>query len=308
MPETIEISAPDTKATTETMSPPETSFASELSAPLQRFLAHAVEHGLADGLRSAEDFLEHFSPVAIMRALSANPGARARILQETTGVSRVIAERKSAENGGEDLRIALDAGVTDARRVLALLDPDDRVRYLDNQLLWQYVIEPGGWTAATRDPETLRRLRSHTAYLIRRALDDKLLTARDLVTAISVSTLVDRLPRDEITNALERALEDGRQDAPFMDETLLEAISMETVATHIPLATLWNWVIAAKIGRPHGLLADADELFDSADAHPDRAAHDGDHDQSETVVIDPEGTAPDSAGPGEFRSAAKRGD
>ena len=269
-------------------------FESSLKPPIQRYLAHAVEHGLALGLRSSEDFLRHFSPVTIMRALESRPELRAKILQETTGISAVIAKRKSAENGGEDLQIAIDEGLTDADRVVQLLDPDDRIRFLDNQLMWAYVMEPGSWTTKTRDPETLRKLRGHTAYLVRRAMDDGLLTARDVVTAISVPTLVDRLPREEIANVLERALEDGRQDTPFMDETFFEIVPLDSVVTHVPLATVWNWVLGAKIGRVYGLSTE-DELFSSDEAHPDRAPATGDHSRSVTVVIDPDGTSPDGA-------------
>lgn len=267
-------------------------FESSLDLPIQRYLAHAVEHGLVVGLRSPEDFLRHFSPVTIMRALESQPDLRAKILQETTGISAVIAKRKSPENGGEDLRIAIDEGLTDAKRVVALLDPDERIRVLDNQMVWAYVVEPGSWTTKTRDPATLRKLRSHTAYLVRRAMDDKLLSARDVVTAISVPTLVDRLPREDVANVLERALEDGRQDTPFMDESFFEVVPLDSVVTHVPLATLWNWVLGAKIGRVYGLSTE-DELFSSDEAHPDRAPASNDHSRSVTVVIDPDGTSPD---------------
>ena len=124
--------------------------------------------------------------------------------------------------------------------------------------------------------------------------DDRLLTARDVVTAISVPTLVDRLPREDVANVLERALEDGRQDTPFMDESFFEVVPLDSVVTHVPLATLWNWVLGAKIGRVYGLSTE-DELFDSNEAHPDRAPASNDHSRSVTVVIDPDGTSPDGA-------------
>lgn len=275
------------------MNQPRREFQSRLESAAQRFLAHAVEHGLASGLRKPEEFLRHFSPVTLMRALAREPDRRARILEAAVGLPPAIGLKKSPESSGEDLQIAIDEAIVEPGAIVDLFEPDDRVAFLNNQLLWGYVTEPGSWSSETRDPDTLRKLRAHTAYLIRRAVDDGLLTPRDVVIAISVPTIVDRLPREETAMLLERALEDGRQGQPFTDATVLELVSIETLVTHLPLATLWEWVIGAKIGRAHGLLLDSDSLFDEAEAHPDAGAGTNPN-VDVTMISDSEGTVVDT--------------
>src|SRR5215470_8638080 len=110
-------------------------FISKLPEPRQRFLAQVVEHGLASGLRTPEEFLRHFSPVTIMHALADEPARRARILETTVGTRPKIALKKSPESSAEDLRIALEEGETTPGAVLESFEPDDRVRFLDGAYL-----------------------------------------------------------------------------------------------------------------------------------------------------------------------------
>ena len=73
----------------------------------------------------------------------AEPERRGRILEATTGLRSRIASKKSPESSAEDLQIALDEGITTPATVVAQLSPDDRVRFLDAQMLWAFIIEPG---------------------------------------------------------------------------------------------------------------------------------------------------------------------
>lgn len=266
-------------------------FESKLSEPRDRFLARVIEHGFTVGVRTAADFLRHFSPASIMRALAGEPDRRARILQETIGLRPRIALKKSPESSGEDLQIALEEGETDAASIVRLFHPDDRVRFLDPRLLWAYVIEPSHFGGETRQPEVLKSIRAHTAFIIEEAMQEAIIRPRDVVSGIGVSALVDRLPREEVAGLLERALEDGREELPFRDATLFEMVSLPTICSHVPLATLWNWVIGAKIAAPLGLVSDEpgeatdDLLFDATEAHPDAS-------KQVTVIIDPAGTEP----------------
>lgn len=266
----------------------EHAFESKLSEPRDRFLARVIEHGFVAGVRSPGDFLRHFSAASIMRALAGDPDRRARILQETIGLRPRIALKKSPESSGEDLQIALEEGETDAASVVRLFHPDDRVRFLDPRLLWAYVTEPSQFGGETRQPEVLKAIRAHTAFIIEEALGEALIRPRDVISGIGVPALVDRLPREEIATLLERALEDGREEVPFGDATLLDLVSLPTICMHVPLATLWDWVIGAKIAAPLNLLADEvseDILFDATEAHPDAS-------KQVTVIIDPAGTEP----------------
>ena len=267
---------------------PSGGFQSQLSPGLPRFLAHVVEHALHTGLRKPEDFLRHFSPRSIMRALSAEPERRGRILEATTGLRSRIASKKSPESSAEDLQIALDEGLTTAATVVAQLSPDDRVRFLDAQMLWAFIIEPGYGTGAAEHGERIPEIREHTAFIIEEALAEGLITHRDVVSAISVPTLVDRLPRSELATVFERVLEEGRGGMAFTDELLFQLVPMPVIVTHVALATLWNWLINAKIAVPLGLMVDSaeapegdDALFDEREAHPDASGS-----RDVTVIID----------------------
>src|SRR5258706_14739404 len=116
-------------------------FESKLSEGRQRFLAHAIEHGLSHGRRTPEDFIRHFPPAAIMHGLRDQPQLRSNILVIATGVRAKIALTKPAESCGIDLQIAREEGEADAETVVQLFDPDDRVRYLDGIALWGFVTE-----------------------------------------------------------------------------------------------------------------------------------------------------------------------
>lgn len=267
---------------------------STLSPGLPRFLARVVEHAMQLGLRKPEDFLRHFSPRSIMRALAHEPERRGRILEATTGLRSRIASKKSPESSAEDLQIALDERITTPAAVVDLLPPDDRVRFLDAQMLWAFVIEPGYGTGAAQHSDKIPEIREHTAFIIDQALGEGLIHHRDIVSAISVPTLVDRLPRAELATVFERVLEEGRGGMAFTDELLLQLVPLPVVVTHVPLATLWGWVITAKIAVPMGLMPDPAEapveedeaLFDEREAHPDasdRAARDV------TVIIEGDG-------------------
>lgn len=244
------------------------------------------------GLRSAEEFLRHFSPRTIMQSLAAEPAQRGRILEATTGLRSRIASKKSPESSAEDLQIALDEGITTPEAVLAEFGPDDRVRFFDPQRLWAFVIDPGYGNGSADHTERISEIRQHTTFIIDRALTEGLITHRDVISAISVSTLVDRLPRSELATVFERVLEEGREGMAFTDELLFEMVPLAVTVAHVPLATLWNWVIGAKIATPLGLTPDPalarkedEALFDESEAHPDLAATSRD----ETVILEPDG-------------------
>lgn len=273
-----------------TTKPPSDS-SSELPAGLPRFLSKVVEHSVQTGLRKAEDFLRHFSTRTIMRALANEPERRGRILEATTGLRSRIASKKSPDSSAEDLEIALEEKITDPATVVSLLSPDDRVRFLDSQMLWAFVIEPGYGAGSVELGEQIPEVREHTAFIIESALEQGLINHRDIISAISVNTLVDRLPRSELASVFERVLEEGREGLAFTEEMLFQMVPMPVIVAHVPLATLWNWVIDAKIAVPAGLMPDPaaavedEALFDEREAHPD-AGHPS---KDVTVIIDGDG-------------------
>ena len=97
-------------------------------------------------------FLRHFRPLDLMAALEPAPELRKDILV-AAGLHEKIARRKSPESAAEDLRIALDEGITTASDVLGLLKPDDRVRYLNRAKLFAFAVEDGFYSGQKNGAE-----------------------------------------------------------------------------------------------------------------------------------------------------------
>jgi hypothetical protein len=228
------------------------SFESKLETGRERFLAHAIEHALEVGRRTAADFVRHFPPSAIMEGLAAQPDLRAKILAFTTGIKPRIAVKKAWQSAGEDLQIALDERETDEETIVDAIDPDDRVRYLDSTKLWRFLIEGEFWNVSVSSKDDHRRARLHVAYLLERALIDRLVTHQDVVLGISVNELALRLPKAELGKIIEAALERGRSKKPFTDADLLAARPPDILVEHVPLPHIWNTVIEPKVASVHG--------------------------------------------------------
>lgn len=229
-------------------------FESELNEGRERFLAQVIEHGFTCGRRTADDFIRHFPPETIMEGLKDNADLRAKILVETTGVREKVARKKPAEYCAMDLKIALEELVTDAETVVSLIEPDDRVRFLDHQALWAYITEGAFWEVdPARDGHAHKVAVEHVAYMIDRALRDELLTHRDVVDGITVAKLAELLPRSELGQILSGALEAGRANRPFVDRDLMKHTPTTALTEHIPLPWIWDNVINPRIAEAHGL-------------------------------------------------------
>lgn len=227
-------------------------FSSSLKEGRQRFLAHAVEHSLEIGRRTADDFIRHFPPDTIMKGLEHQPGIRASILVLTTGLKKKIAMKKSWESAAEDLQIALDEGETDAESIVAVFEPDDRIRYLDNKKIWSFLVEGEFWNASAGDKAALDVARSHVAFMLDRALVDHLVGHREVVEGITVAELAQRLPKKELGVLIESALENAHDKKPFTERDLLAARPPSVLVDYVPLPHLWDNVIVPSIAETHG--------------------------------------------------------
>ncbi len=69
-------------------------------------------------------------------------------------------------------------------------------------------------------------------------------------------------------------------------------LGVRAIIDHVPLATVWEWVIGAKIAAPLGFAGDAEPLFDEREAHPDA--------QDVTVIV---GGAPEQPAPARLERA-----
>ncbi|HVJ21022.1 MAG TPA: hypothetical protein VM686_36680 [Polyangiaceae bacterium] len=253
--------------------PAQSSFVSNLKDGRQRFLSHVIQHALACGRRSPDDFIRHFPPSAIMEGLKDQAQLRGRLLVMATGVKEKIAVRKSVTSAGEDLQIALDEGATTAEAVLTLFEADDRVRYLDPQRLWSFIVEGEFWNVAASKKDDFERCKDHLAFILDRALEDKLLTHRDVVEGVTVGELVMRLPKGELHKIIEGALANSHRNAPFTESDLLGTMPPATLLKYVPLPHLWSAVVASKVAAVHGFVPRDDD--DEAEAGDDEIDTDG---------------------------------
>ena len=225
---------------------------SQLSKGRERFLAHVIEHGFDVGRRSPEDFVRHFPPTLIMEGLKDQPKLRADILVQATGVKEKVAIKKSWESCADDLQIALDEGETNAASIMRVFQLDDRVRYLDHKLLWSYVTEGEFWKISPSRQKEYAAAKSHMAFMLARALEDKLLTHADIVEGITVEELASRLPKSELGKIIKGALECGKRNAPFTETDLLGSMPPDVLVNYMPLFQVWDAIIEPKIAIEHG--------------------------------------------------------
>ena len=232
-------------------------FRSKLSDARQRFLAHTMEHAFSVGRRSAEDFIRHFPPEVIMEGMAKQADLRASILTQTTGLKHKIAVKKSWQSAAEDLRIALTEGETNAKAVVSVFAPDDRILYLPNDKIWLFLTEGEFHNVSTTRAVEHRIAKQHIAFLLDCALSDGLLNHKDIVDGVTMSELSARLPKAELGKLIEAAIVAGRNKKVFTDAELWTALTSSTLVEHVPLTHIWFNVIVPKIAKAHGLGSDS---------------------------------------------------
>jgi hypothetical protein len=223
---------------------------STLPTGRERFLAGVVEYALAEGWRSAGDFLRHFGPRALIDSLAADDQLRVRLLMATTRVNERLAARKTNASAAEDLAIALEQGLTDADKVLALIPPDDRVRYLDAAKLWTFLTEVEFWKGDPPDPESRERFVRRVTFVVESALSEGVLRLQDVADGIGFKRIATCLPRAELQRVVEHALSRAREGHRLTEEQLLEAVPLRSLMKHVPLEHTWNEVVLGRLARP----------------------------------------------------------
>ena len=232
---------------------------SELKTGRERFLAHVIEHALQVGRRSAQDFVRHFPPSEIMEGLKDRPSLRAKILVPTVGTKHKVALKKSWQSAADDLAISLGENETEASMVVELFDPDDRVTYLEETKLWQFITEGNFWQADNRG-KSAKVAQQHVAFMLTQALEDKLITHEDVVEGISVAELALRLSKEALGKIIEEALRQGKGGSAFTEGNLLSAMPPEALVEYVPLSHIWDTVIQPKIAERHAYV-EAPEQF-----------------------------------------------
>jgi hypothetical protein len=187
-----------------------------------------------------------------MKGLEHNAELRAFILAATTGIKEKIALKKSWEDAASDLKLAFDEGETSAEAIVELFPADQCVRHLEAPKIWQFLSEGEFWNVAPADVAATGVAREHLAYLLDSALEEELIDQRDVVEAITVAELANRLPREHLGALLRCALETGANRSTFTAVDLLATTGPRVLVQYVPLPNIWNAIVRPRIARRHG--------------------------------------------------------
>jgi hypothetical protein len=218
-------------------------FRSSLETPRDRFLSELLARALPSALRTAADFLGHFPPPVLMRALAGEVELRADVLQTATSCKRRTALGKSIDSAIDDLETALRVRDTTEEQVLGCLPPDDRVRLLPRPDIWAFVAEP--IVADRPDADAL------VTHLLARALAHELVTPEQVVNAIGLSRLVDALPKAKLSAVVNSVL---AAPAKYNSADLLNVLHPGVLVKHLPLRFMWTRVVVPLVAETHGFL------------------------------------------------------
>jgi hypothetical protein len=175
------------------------------------------------------------------------------VLVKAAGVHERIAKKKSTNSAAEDLRIALDEGITSPSDIVELIPPDDRVRCLDRAKLWGFVTEEHFWASdsSVAGDRAVQRM----VFFLDAAIGESLLSLGDIADGITFETISTRLPLKELQRVVKYALEQGRKKNPLTEQGLLEVVALKDLVGHVPLDHVYKRVLVAKVAQPSGFIA-----------------------------------------------------
>jgi hypothetical protein len=229
------------------------SFHSGLDQAPARFLSRIIQHTLQNDWQTPDDFVQHFAPSEIMRSLAHVDALRSKLLVTLANVHEKIASKKSIDSAAEDLRLALEEGITTAEAVVEAFPADERVKYLKGSSLWNFMFEDPFYKTTHADGETAhaRAVRRMT-FLIECALDEQILNLETLADGLGFECIAEYLPPDELRQLVVSALQRGRQKEPLTEPGLLEVVAMSKLLGHIPLEVTWQHVMLDRIAKTQG--------------------------------------------------------
>lgn len=230
---------------------------SQLTEPRARFLARVLHHTLEDGWRSPEDFLRHFPPADLVGSLASTDDLRVRLLVATTGTHEKIALKKSIGSASEDLALALEEGTTTPKALVELYPTDDKVRYLDSGRLWAFVAEDGFYKTREDDAGRHPRAAARLAFHLRCALEEGLLSLRDIADGMTFDEIAASLPESDVRDVAKHAMQIARAGSPLTEERLLEVVPLPQLVSHVRLEHTWERVVLARVAAPAGFVQEA---------------------------------------------------
>ena len=220
-------------------------FVSKLQKGPARFLAETLEHALVNGRRTAADFIKHFPPSAMMAALDGVPKLRAAFLVTLIGLKERTAMKTSSSDAGRMLENALEEGDTDAHSVVTIFSPDDRIQYLDPRRVWTFLLEGEFWKVPrSKDGGVYRIAQAHIAFMLDRALAHRLVTYENIIEGVSIETIAEKLPRNDMARIFKGAITAGRGGKAFNDTDLYNTMTSATLVDYVPLPHIMQSVLA----------------------------------------------------------------
>jgi hypothetical protein len=129
------------------------------------------------------------------------------------------------------------------------------VRYLDAKSIWQFLVEGEFWKASLSDKTAHELAKDNIAFLLERALADRLTTHREVVEGITVAEIAKRLPKAELGKIIEGALTKAKSSAPFTEVDLLKEMPPFVIVEYVPLPHIFETVIQPKIAQAHDYVA-----------------------------------------------------
>ena len=219
-------------------------FVSKLPKGPARFLAETLDHALVNGRRTPADFIRHFPPNTIMTALDGAAKLRAGFLVTLVGLKERTALRTSSQDAGRLLASAIEEGDTDAEAVVTLFSPDDRIQYLDARRVWTFLLEGEFWKAPrSKDGGTYKIAQAHIACMLDRAIAHKLLTHENVIEGVTIETIAEKLPRNDMARIFKGAITAGRAGKPFNDADLYTTMTSATLVDYVPLPHVMQSVL-----------------------------------------------------------------
>jgi hypothetical protein len=242
---------------------------SELAEARQRFLSRVVDHALEDGWRTADDFLRHFPPSAIVASLAGVDELRVALLVATTGTHERIALKKSVASAAEDLELALAERAASPATLLSLYPPDDRVRYLDAKKLWQFVVEDEFFRVSASDETRHGRASSRLLFIVECALSEGLITLKDVADGVGFEDIAAALPVKDLREVVKHALTIARAGAPLTEERFLAIVPLASLIDHLKLEHVWQRVVVDRVAVPAGFVEPPAPAAPAAEPVPD---------------------------------------
>jgi hypothetical protein len=138
---------------------------------------------------------------------------------------------------------------------VSLIPADDRVRFFDSRRLWAFLLEGEFWSITPkRGAQEHERACKRMAFMLDNAIDEQLISLRDLADGISFQELATRLPVAKLQKVVQHALECSRLDVALSEEVLLEVVPLHELIEYIPLELIWQNVILSRVAGPSGFI------------------------------------------------------